>query len=91
MGDEPNTTLKRSSLVSESAQSIRVGIHRPTKTDLFTSIEINLDKYLEIPVDQIHLDPCPRIRNVVQELEEEHEWAWPPLPPKDFEKVFELS
>jgi len=69
-----------------SAKSISIGIHRPKKFQVQEE-DFNLDKYVDRPLDQIYLDPRPRIKNIVKELEEEHQWTWPPQPPKDFEKV----
>lgn len=53
--------------------------------------DINLEKYMKLPESEIYLDPRPRIKNIVRELEEEHGWSWPPQPPKDFEKVTNVT
>lgn len=49
--------------------------------------DINLSKYVKLPEAEIYFDPRPRIRNIVRELEEDHQWTWPPQSPQDFEKV----
>jgi hypothetical protein len=85
MGDTGNLPVE-----AQSAKSIRLGIHRPKKADL-SKIQIDLDKYSDVPLNKIYLDPRPRIRNIVKELEEEHQWSWPPQPPKDYEKVIIIN
>ncbi|CAG7667492.1 unnamed protein product [Allacma fusca] len=52
-----------------------------------SNLNVDLSKYDNVPLEDIHLDVRPRIKNIIEELYTEHDWVWPPAPAKDVRKM----